>query len=77
MFEWILLVLGAALLGVGAVALVSWAGDRSGWFDLRIWPRQSSARKGMIPMWFYFFSVVVAPLLVGGTLVVYALRKML
>jgi len=69
------ILIGAVLMIVGVIMLVGWVGGKSTWFDAGVYDRQGSSKTDRQFLNLYFLVFVIAPLLVGATLIVYGVRK--
>jgi hypothetical protein len=70
----VFIVIGAILMVGGTVMLIGWVSGKSNWFDAGVYDRQGSSKTDRQFLNLYFLALVIAPLLVGATLIVYGLR---
>jgi hypothetical protein len=70
----VLIVIGAILMVAGTVMLLGWVSGKSNWFDAGVYDRQGASKTDRQFLNLYFLALVIAPLLVGATLIVYGLR---
>ena len=73
----ILLGIGIVLMLTGALTLAAWEGGKSKWFDPEVFDRPGNTINDRQYLNLYFLFRVVVPLLGGGILIVYGLRKLL
>lgn len=72
----ILIVVGATLATLGAVMLVGWTAGKSTWFDAGVYDRRGSTVNDRQFVNLYFMAVVLAPLLIGGILIIFGLLEL-
>jgi len=74
-----LIVCGGLLMLFGVLMLGGWLSGKSNWFDAGVYDRAEAAkkdRKYLDLYFFYFFTIIVLPLLVGGLLIIFGLRRL-
>jgi hypothetical protein len=67
---------GAVLMILGVISLVSWIGGKSLWFDPEAFDRRGGPKQDIMQQLYYFAvfaAVVLAPLLAGGAFIIYGL----
>ncbi|HUT61424.1 MAG TPA: hypothetical protein VNA25_26555 [Phycisphaerae bacterium] len=72
----ILIAAGAMLVTLGAVMLVGWTAGKSTWFDSDVFDRRGSTVNDRQFVNLYFIAIVLAPLLIGGILIIFGLREL-
>ena len=67
---------GAALMLFGALMIAGWIGGKSTWFDAGIFDRQGATKTDRQFLSLYFFTFVIAPLMVGAMLIIFGLQRL-
>lgn len=73
----LLIAAGAVLMALGVAVLLAWTGGRSTWFDSGVFDRRGSTFSDRQLLTLYFTALVVAPLLIGGLLIILGLRELI
>jgi hypothetical protein len=73
----ICIAVGVGLMILGVIMLASWLGGKSSWMDAEVLEREGSTVNDRQFVNLYFLASVIAPLLVGATLIVYGLTQVL
>jgi len=71
---------GAVLMVLGVFSLAAWLGGKSLWFDPESFDRKGSPQRGVMLTIYYlaaFVALVLAPLLVGGALIILGLVRVM
>lgn len=72
-----LILVGVALMGFGVCMLLGWITGRSGWFDQAVYDRPGNSKTDRLSLDVYYIVRVIAPLLVGATLIAFGLKQCL
>ena len=61
----------------GAIRITAWSAGKNAWFDRDYYDRRGDTFNDRVFLDLYFLAAVVAPLLIGGILVVWGLQQVL
>lgn len=69
-----LIAAGTVMMVFGSLMIAGWVGGKSSWFDVGIFDRQGTTKTDRQFLDLYFFTFVIAPLLVGALLIIFGLQ---
>ncbi len=72
----VLIVCGVASMLLGVLMLSGWVGGKSTWFDSAVFDRRGGSKTDRMFLYLYFLAMVIAPLALGGLLIVMGLQEL-
>ena len=77
MLGYAFIIVGAAGMLLGALMLCQWIGSAQRWTKLPVYESTGDTKNQRQYIDLYFIATVVAPLLIGATLILFGLRRVL